>query len=410
MLDKFRFLILYLLPNIKTQIIMPDPKIKYYPVSNGDQSLILLKDETSILVDCNIRQTSINSTDPEICDVKKDLLKSIKKRNGNYFVDVFILTHGDNDHCRGFKTHFYQGDPSKYCSENRDADEIIVDEMWFSPMIAEEHTNDDEQAYQKEAERRLELHRKKSADKDNPGNRIKIIGYDGNKEYNDLNHLRATPGTVVYKFNYKEQSLFSVFIHAPFKEHLASAEKDKNSTSIVFQARFKDSSISSSYSCLAIFGGDSDHYSWDIILQKTKNYENDSKEQALDWDLFLTPHHCSWSFFNDRPQEENPSPKPHSLEVLDFKRVGAKIIASSKKVLDEEPNPPHYAAKQEYIKKLDKASNFLNTSVYPTESKPEPIEFTITVNGPVTSPRSKIGSAVTSGGGVGAASNIIKQG
>jgi len=355
--------------------------IKYYPVGNGDQSLITLKDETTILIDCNIRQTSVNSTDPEVCDVKKDLLKSIKKRDNNLYVDVFVLTHGDCDHCRGYKTHFYQGDPKKYGEKNRKADEIIIDEMWFSPMIAEEHTNDDEDAYQQEAERRLELHRNNSADKDLPGNRVKIVGYDGNKDYSTLNHLRAIPGTVVSAFNNKQQTTFSVFIHAPFKEHLNSAEKDKNSTSIVFQARFKESATDTEFSGLAMFGGDSDHYSWAIILEKTKKYKNDINEQALNWDLFLAPHHCSWTFFNDTPQDENTEPKKTSLEVLDNKRSGARVIASSKKIVNDDDNPPHYEAKQEYIKKLSKSSDFLNTSVEPKESAPEPIVFEITSSG-----------------------------
>lgn len=353
-------------------------QIKYYPVGNGDQSLITLKDETTILVDCNIRQASVNSTNTEIYDVKKDLLKSIKKRDNNPYIDVFVLTHGDCDHCRGYATHFYQGDPKKYAEKNRKADEIIVDEMWFSPMIAEEHTNDDEDAYQQEAERRLELHRNYNADKDLPGNRIKIVGYDGNKDYSTLNHLRAIPGTVVSKFNSKQQTTFSVFIHAPFKEHLNSAEKDKNSTSIVFQARFKESATDKEFSGLAMFGGDSDHYSWAIILEKTKKYKNDINEQALKWDLFLAPHHCSWTFFNDTPQSENTEPKKTSLEVLDNKRSGARVIASSKKIVNDDDNPPHYEAKQEYIKKLSKSSDFLNTSVDPKESAPEPIVFEIT--------------------------------
>lgn len=125
---------------------------------------------------------------------------------------------------------------------------------------------------------------------------IKIVGYDGNKDYSTLNHLRAIPGTVVSKFNNKQQTTFSVFIHAPFKEHLNSAEKDKNSTSIVFQARFKESATDKEFSGLAMFGGDSDHYSWAIILEKTKKYKNNTNEQALKWDLFLAPHHCSWTF------------------------------------------------------------------------------------------------------------------
>jgi len=356
-------------------------KIKFFPVGNGDQSLITLIDGTTVLVDCNIRQVSVGSTDPLTFDVKNDLLKSISKRNNNPFVDVFVLTHGDCDHCRGYKTNFYQGDPKKYAAKNREANEIIVDEMWFSPMIAEEHTNDDEDAYQAEAERRLGLHQSNDADKDLPGNRIKIIGYDGNKEYSDLEHLRAIPGTVVAKFNNKAQDTFSVFIHAPFKEHLNSAEKDKNSTSIVFQARFKENVGDTKFSGLAMFGGDSDHYSWDIILKKTKKYGNDKKEQALDWDILLAPHHCSWSFFNNPPQGDNPEPKDTSLQVLDYRRTDGKIVASSKKIVDDTDNPPHYEAKREYVKKLSSASDFLNTAVEPKESKPEPIVFEISAAG-----------------------------
>src|SRR6185369_7719813 len=98
---------------------MTKDKVKFYPVGNGDQSIILLNDGTSILIDCNIRQDSINSTDPKIFDVKKDIMNSIKNRNGIPFVDVFILTHGDCDHCRGYSNNFYQGDPTKYSSKNK---------------------------------------------------------------------------------------------------------------------------------------------------------------------------------------------------------------------------------------------------------------------------------------------------
>jgi hypothetical protein len=350
--------------------------LKFYPVDNGDMSLIKLKDNTTILVDCNIRQSSIGSTDPAIYDVKNDLLNSVSKRNGTPYLDVFVLTHGDQDHCRGFKDNFYLGLPTKYSLQDKNSGLIMIDEMWFSPMIAEEHTNDNEDAYQKEAERRIDLHIKNKPEKDFPGNRIKIVGYDANKDYSSLNHLRAIPGTVVNTFNNTSQDTFSVFIHGPFKEHLQSAEKDKNSTSIVFQARFKENPTDTYFSCLAMFGGDSDHYTWEIILEKTKKYKNDITEQALAWDIFLAPHHCSWSFFNDRPQAENPEPKDSSLKVLDYKRNNAKIIALSKEIIDNEDNPPHYQAKQQYLKKVLK-TEFLNTAIEPSKKCPEPIIFEI---------------------------------
>lgn len=224
----------------------------------------------------------------------------------------------------------------------------------------------------------MALHQSKHADRDLPGNRIKIIGYDGNKEYKDLNHLRVIPGTTVDTFNNKTQRTFSLFIHAPFKEHLKAAEKDKNSTSIVFQARFKQSAQSTTFAGLFMFGGDSDHYSWDIILEQTRKHNN---EEALKWDVFIAPHHCSWSFFNDRPQEANSTPTDTSLEVLGYQRDGAWVVSSSKKILDDTDNPPHYEAKQEYVAKLGSSSKFLNTAVHPKESKPEPIEFEITSAG-----------------------------
>jgi hypothetical protein len=106
----------------------------------------------------------------------------------------------------------------------------------------------------------------------------------------------------------------------PFKEHLTSATKDKNSTSIVFQARFKEKKADTNFITLAMFGGDSDHYAWDTILTKTKKSGKDKSESALDWDIFLSPHHCSWSFFNDRPYEDNKEAKKTSLQALDYKR------------------------------------------------------------------------------------------
>lgn len=386
---------------------MANPTIKYFPVGNGDMSLITLEDGTRILVDCKLTAKSDGSTVSKVCDVKKELLNSLQKRNGNYFVDVFILTHGDRDHCHGFKDNFYQGDPANYSQKDREQNLIIMDTMWFSPMIAEQYTNEDEDAHQCEAERRIALHRSNHPDRDNPGNRIKIIGYDSNKDYHDLNNLRAVPGDVITRFNDKDQQKFSIFIHAPFKVHLDSPYKDKNSASIVFQARFKAYDWSTDFCCLAMFGGDSDHTTWAQILERTKRFKNDVNQKALSWDLFLAPHHCSWSFFNDTSEDDV---KPTSLEALDYARSGAWVIASSKKIVNNDDNPPYADAKKEYIKKLSSPSKFLNTAVEPNESGPEPIIFDITPNGPARPPKKSIGSAWGSAGGAGAAGTVTKQG
>lgn len=380
-------------------------QIKYYPVDNGDQSLITVDENnytTTILVDCNIRESSKGDSDPTQFDVKSDLLVSIKKRKVNDvdavpYLDVFILTHGDDDHLRGFENNFYQGDPKNYKKKNKDDGQILIDVMWFSPMVMGTATNDDEKCFNKEAKRRIQLHRDKSADKDLPGNRIVIVGYDANEDLDGLDLVRKVPGDVVNRFNERDLKTFSIFIHSPYQHQLSDEEVDKNRVSVVFQARFKSSASSAGFSTLAMFSGDANHEAWATILEKTKRYKNDVKEQALTWDIFMAPHHCSWSFFNDTPQENHPDSAKTSLEVLDNRRGVAKVIASCVEILNNKDNPPHYKAKEQYVKKV-KDENFLNTAVAVKKGKtPQPIIFEITAQGPMK-PKKQEGSASAAGG------------
>src|ERR1700739_592031 len=97
-------------------------QIKFYPVDNGDKSLITIKEgayTTNILVDSKIRKSSEGDDDPSKYDVKADLMKVLEQRTVNSiegvsYVDVFILTHGDKDHLHGFEDNFYRGDPKSY--------------------------------------------------------------------------------------------------------------------------------------------------------------------------------------------------------------------------------------------------------------------------------------------------------
>ena len=123
-------------------------------------------------------------------------------------------------------------------------------------------------------------------------------------------------------------------------------------------------------------GGDAEHEIWQHIL------DNNTDEEKLKWNIFLAPHHCSWSFFNDSDNKEEI--KPSAEAILD-KQIGnsAHVIASSNEIKDDNNNPPCYEAKEQYIKKLKSgSSHFLNTA---THSKlgniPQPIVFKITANG-----------------------------
>jgi hypothetical protein len=211
---------------------MSNHRLKFYPVSNGDTVLITLKDETTILFDSNIRDTGEDSDGNQIYDVKKDLLSSLKKKNNNYHLDLFVLTHPDQDHCRGFKKHFYQGNPDNYGDVNRKADEIIIDEMWVTSLLFDNVTNDDAKAFKKEAERRRKLWDNDDKSKDKPGNKIRMIGYNGDNKYENVpNNI---PGETQNEINGSKKTDFEFFIHSPFKASLvtASAQEDANFSSI----------------------------------------------------------------------------------------------------------------------------------------------------------------------------------
>src|SRR5271157_6512505 len=86
-------------------------KITFFPVGNGDMTLITLGDAsgTTILIDCNIREAADDPED-KTRDAAKDLRQRIKRdANGRPYVDVFLQSHPDEDHCRGLRNHFYLG-------------------------------------------------------------------------------------------------------------------------------------------------------------------------------------------------------------------------------------------------------------------------------------------------------------
>ena len=87
-------------------------KIAFLPVDNANMTFIKLNDEkeTTILYDMFIREKATDPNDKtyDVLQYLKDNLKT--DSNGIHFVDVFILSHHDDDHIRGFENYFYSGD------------------------------------------------------------------------------------------------------------------------------------------------------------------------------------------------------------------------------------------------------------------------------------------------------------
>lgn len=375
---------------------MTDAAMTVFPVGNGDTILLKLTDDTTIILDCNIRNDAHDEENDECYDVHSHLLEELKRdEKDRPFVDAFILTHADQDHCRGFQTSFHTGAPDKYETKEDEPTKILMAEIWFSRRVFSNFDDcplcDDAKAFKKEVERRIALYKSGDSNRNLPGNRLRVIGYGESEETQGLGDITTAPGNSLNLINGSVKDDFSFFVHAPFKRGEEDSDvEQRNNSSIVLQACFKVDGVDRA--CLILLGGDSPWDVWRALYRK-------SAEADLQWDLLLSPHHCSWSFFNNTPYEDNKEPQQSSLDVLGRHREGAFVVASSKPIKDDDCNPPHYSAKQEYVKVVGEAK-FLCVGEIPSEEKPEPLIFTMTSSGPVrdessTLKRVSVAAAVT---------------
>lgn len=346
-------------------------KIKFYPVGNGDMTLIKLSNNKTIIIDCQIRNGDKDIDDITIYNVRQDLNKELQCTNEGFpYVDLFINTHPHKDHCLGFKENFYHGAYDKYDKKSNE-NQIIIDELWVSPMSTVNGLCDDAAEIGREVKRRRTLFNDNKSEKNSFGNKLRIIGYDEKQRFNE--EYSYVPGTRISKYS----SLVDIFIHAPFKEDVVRGrvEDDKNAVSIVMQISFRMEE-KGEIVARVLMGGDSDFYVWEKVLEYTENHNNND---FLKYDILLAPHHCSWKFFNvdDNKDEVVES----SISILKYKMENAHIVSSSKEIKDDDSNPPCYQAKKQYIRVVGNEF-FKNTAVESGNKKaPKPIIYEISKNG-----------------------------
>ena len=351
---------------------MTNTKITFYPVSNGDTNLIEFSDGKKMMVDCKFRASSEEDNDEY--NVIDDLLanKLTKKVHGLPYLDAFVLTHPDQDHCLGFSTKFFTNkNPEKNEPKQSEIDKklILIGELWYSPRVfAEQQVElcEDAKAFKKEAERRMELWRKNDSTKDKSGNRIRIIGYSDIDELEGIPDERITvPGNELNEIDGKTSNDYRWFIHAPFKETIEG--DNRNETSIVMQLRIDAGNKADAGKI--IFGGDAEWRVWDKIMDKTDD------DKYLKWNILEAPHHCSYTFFADNREDD---PNQASLDFLDKRQGNGYIVSSSKTIKKNSDNPPCQKAKNRYIEHLLEHEHFLCTEENDTQ---KPVIFEIKSDG-----------------------------
>ena len=162
--------------------------IEFFPVGNGDMPLIRLASGKTILVDINIRKKADNDNEPDYPDVASMLKDRLERDpdNGNLpYVDVFMLSHPDQDHCGGLREHFHLGAPSQWGSpEEGKPEKILIREMWSAPLTFRRQDKvdggltADAEAWRDEAKRRVKLKKAGDEKASDYGNLIRVLGED----------------------------------------------------------------------------------------------------------------------------------------------------------------------------------------------------------------------------------------
>jgi hypothetical protein len=242
-------------------------------------------DATTLLIDVNIRQDA-DDPDGEARDVAKDLRDRLKKdENGRPYVDAFLLSHPDQDHCRGLTRHFHLGPLDKYPDDKKDDKDkkIVIREIWSSPIVfrraSKTHTlSDDAKAFNTEARRRVQLNRDKNFVVGN-GDRIQIMGEDIDGKTDDLTSIVRKVDTRFSTINGKSSAFFSAILLAPLDAQDDEEEEEclvKNQSSVILNFTLA-ADAQTPDGAKFLTGGDAEVFIWNRQWQRHK--DSDSKYQ-----------------------------------------------------------------------------------------------------------------------------------
>jgi hypothetical protein len=361
--------------------------VSLFPVDNGDMTLIALADnlDTKVLIDCNIR-ASADDTEDVTRDVASDLRDRLKRDSkGRPYVDAFLLSHADWDHCRGITKHFYLGSPDEYPDDKKKDGEkrILIREIWSSPLVFRRASRlnklcDEAIAFNTEAKRRVQVNRSKNFVGVGEGDRILVLGEDEDGKTDDLGTILVKIDEVFSKINGSNNLFFQARLLAPLPKSDDDEDEEvltRNHSSVVVNIELRESAAGRT-SKNFLTGGDAEVAIWERLWERHHNAPS-----VLAYDLMQTPHHCSWhtlSYDSWSEKREKGEVSKSARSALSQVRKFGKIVASSCPVKDDDCDPPCYGAKREYEQIVGNADGkFYCTGEYPTTESPAPLEFCV---------------------------------
>jgi len=377
-------------------------KVTFFPVGNGDMTLVEFESGRKVLIDMNIRAAA-DDPDDDTLDVAKELRDRLTRdAKGRLYLDALLISHPDQDHCTGLRNHFHLGPPADWSKSD---DKIFIREMWSSPMVfrraSSQHTLcEDARAFNSEARRRVARFRDTSG-VISEGDRILILGEDENGKTDDLGSILVKADDTFSQINGQFDSSVTVRLLAPQQKSDDQDEEElrsKNHSSTILN--FSVSGEGRPDAGRFLTGGDAEVAIWDRLWERHKWH--------LDWlsyDILLAPHHCSWhslsydswSECGDEARVSQPA-----RAALSQTRKGAIVVASSKPIKDDDNDPPCIRAKREYEAIAKSAGgSLICVGERPTERNPGVMEFEIGQYGPRLKSQIMKAAAIVGSGSIG---------
>ncbi|MEU2069930.1 hypothetical protein [Streptomyces anulatus] len=347
---------------------LPGQGVVFWPVGTGDSSTLVLGGDLVMQVDLRDMKAA-DEDDAVVAAVIDRLEETLPQPDGKEpYLAVFALTHADSDHCCGF------GDLLE--------SSILIGEIWATPRLWRELSEDkpiceDAQRFQDEVERRVDATLKAVKDGKEPesGDRVRIIGYDEDRELHSYAELPdeyfTFPGDVITKIDGQDvEDRFEAFVHAPFKDNCAG---DRNDTSLALQVQLKGSDGTVGR---LLFLGD---LAYPIIKMIFENSEAAGNADRVEWDVLLSPHHCSKKAMYAEGENGEEELKQDLLDLLRaHASPDARVIASSLPFREKDEkgnNPPHLLARDAYASITE--YEVLCTGEYPSKEEPRPVVFAL---------------------------------
>ena len=356
---------------------------QHFKVDNGDMTLMELQSGRTILVDINIRKAADDADDdddtPDVANQLRDALD--RDSDGRLYVDAFMLTHPDKDHCAGLETHFHLGKIEDWSPED---DKIVIREMWSTPFFFHPASKDnprcpDAKAWAKEAKRRVGVF--EDEDSVEEGDRILILSEDDDGNTDGLDDILVEAGDTFSAICGHSNEGFEAVLLAPLPVDEDDDEDElqsKNNTSAV--TRFTLAQDDAEDAAQYLFCGDAEV----AVLEKIWN-EYGSTPEVLQYDVLISPHHCSWhSLSHDSWSEKGRDGEvsKDARSALSQANDGAIILASSKEIEDDDSDPPCVGAKEEYEDILSSNGTDGDFRCLAEENGDKPFKLEITEHGP----------------------------